>query len=85
MGWEHCQTVDPLKESPELVRILFVVHLLILDFKFQFLQIHQSSTIDIFPNLTNPLRKISFPKCPQITQKFTQNRQTVVKEISIQI
>ena len=40
----------------------------------------------IFLNLTYSLRKkISFPKCPRITQKFTQNRQTVVMRISRKI
>ena len=40
----------------------------------------------IFLNLTYPLRKnISFPKCLEITQKFTQNRKTMVNQISIWI
>ena len=30
-------------------------------------------------------KNISFPKCPEITQKFPQNRQTVVDEINIEI
>ena len=50
-------------------------------------QIHQIFNISYFPqfNLSRPLRKnISFPKCPKITQKFTQNRQTVVMVISIE-
>ena len=43
----------------------------------------QISTFHIFLNLAYLLRKnISFPKCPKITQKFTQNRKTLVNEIS---
>ena len=50
-------------------------------------QIHQIFKFSYFPHFnTYPLRKnISFPKCPKITQKFTQNRQTVVNEISREI
>ena len=45
-----------------------------------------ASEFHIFFNLIYPLRKnISFPKCPKITQKFKQNRQTVVNKISIEI
>ena len=45
-----------------------------------------ASEFHIFFNLIYPLRKnISFPKCPKIIQKFTQNRQTVVNKISIEI
>ena len=59
------------------------IRLLILHFKFQFSKSIKSSTFHIFLNLTYPLRKnISFPKHPKITQKFTQNRQIVVNEIS---
>ena len=46
----------------------------------------KSSTFHMFLDLTYPLRKnISFQQCPKITQKFTQNRQTVVNEISLRI
>ena len=78
MGWKHYQTVDPRKREPQVARGLFGIRLLILHFK--------SSTFHIFLNLTYPLRKnISFPKCPNLTQKFTQNHQTVVNEISREI
>ena len=70
-------------ESPRLVGGLFGIRLLILQFNFQFSKSIKSSTFHIFLNLTYPLRKnISFPKHPKITQKFTQNRQIVVNEIS---
>ena len=46
----------------------------------------KSSTFHMFLDLTYPLRKnISFQQCPKITQKFIQNRQTVVNEISLRI
>ena len=66
--------------SPRLVGDCFGVRLLILHFKFQFSKsIMKSSTFHTFLNLTYPLRRnISFPKCSKITQKFTQNRKTLV-------
>ena len=86
MGWKHYQTVDPRKREPQVGRGLFGIRLLILHFKFQFSKSFKSSTFHISLNLTYPLRKnISFPKYPKITQKFTQNRQTVVNEISREI
>ena len=75
-------------------------HLLILHLKFQFSKSIKSTTLHIFLNLTIVSRgdsstnydltyhfrkNIFFPKCPKITQKFTQNRQTVVNAISIEI
>ena len=58
-------------------------HLLILPFKFQFFKSIKSSTLHTFLNLNYPLRKmISFPKCPKITYRFTQNRLTVVNSFS---
>ena len=86
MGWKHYQTVDPLQKEPQVGRGLFGIRLLILHFKFQLSISITSSTFHILLNFTYPLRKeISFPKCPTLTQKFTQNRQTVVNEISIEI
>ena len=86
MGRKHYQTVDPRQREPLVARGLFRIRLLILHFKFQFSKSIKSSTFHIFLNLTYPLRKnISFPKCPKITQKFTQNRQTVVNEIGREI
>ena len=83
MGWEHYQTVDPLKKEPQVRRGLFGVRLLILHFKFQFSKSIKSSTFHIFLNLTYPLRKnISFTKCSKITQKFTQNHKTLVNVLS---
>ena len=83
MGWEHYQTVDPLEKEPQVCRGLFGVCLLILHFKFHFSKSIRSSTFYIFFNLTYPLiKKISFTKCPKITQKFTQNRKTLVDILS---
>ena len=83
MGWKHYQTVDYPKWEPQVGRGLFGIRLLILHFKFQFSKSIKSSTFHISLNLTYPLRKnISFPKCPKITQKFTQNRQTEANEMS---
>ena len=71
------------KRDPQVGRGLFGICLRILSFKFQFSKYIKSSTFHSFLNLTFPLRKnISFPKCPKITQKCTQNRQIVVNEIS---
>ena len=67
------------KESPRLVAGLFVIRLLILHFKFQFTKSIKSSTFHISLNLTYPLWK------KQNTQKFTQNRLTVVNVMSIEI
>ena len=85
MGWKHYQTVDPPKESPRLIGDC--MRLLILHFKFQFSKSIKSSTFHIFLNLTYPLRKklFSFQKCPKAIQKFTQNRLTVINEMSIEI
>ena len=63
MGLKHYQTVDHPKREPQVGRGLFGVHLLILQFKFQFSKSIKSSTFHIFLNLTYPLRKnISFLK-----------------------
>ena len=86
MGWKHYQTVDHPKREPQVGRGLFGIRLLILHFKFQFTKSIKSSTFQISLYLTYPLRKnISFQKCPKITQKFTQNRLTVVNVMSIEI
>ena len=80
MGWEHYHTVDPLEKEPQVSRGMFGVRLLFLHFKFQFSKSIKSSTFHIFLNLTYPFREKFFPfkKCPKITQKFTQNRKTLV-------
>ena len=67
--------------------VLFGIRVLIPHFKFQFCKSIKSSTFHIFLNLTQYLlrKNISFPKCPKITQIFTQNRQTVVMVISVKI
>ena len=86
MGWKHYQTVDHPKREPQVGSGLFGIHLLILHFKFQFCKSIKSSTFHIFLSLIYPLRKyISFPKCSKITQKFTQNCQTEVNEMSREI
>ena len=86
MGWKHYQTVDHLKWEPQVVKGLFGIRLLILHFKFQFSKSIKSSIFHISLELTYPLRKnLSFPKRPKITQKFTQNRQSVVNDISREI
>ena len=79
MGWKHYQTVDHPKREPQVGSGLFGIRLLILHFKFQFTISIKSSTFHVSLSLTYPFRKnVSFPKCPKIAQKFTQNRQTVV-------
>ena len=83
---KHYQTVDHHKWEPQVGRGLFGIHLLILHFKFQFSKSIKSSIFHIFLNLTYSLRKnLSFPKCPKITHKFTENHPTVVMVISIEI
>ena len=55
----------------------------ILHFEFQFSKSIKSSTFHIFLSLNYHLRKnLSFPKCPKITRKSTQNHQTLVYEKS---
>ena len=77
LGWKHYQKVDPL---------FGVLLLQFFTSNFQFSKSIKSSTFRVFLNLNYPFRKnISFPKCQKITQKFTQNRQTVVMVISIEI
>ena len=86
MAQKHYQTVDHYQRQPQVGRGLFDFHLLILHFKFQFSKSIKPSTFHIFLNLTYPLRKnISFPKCPKLTQKFTQNRKTLVNVLSGEI
>ena len=87
MGWKHYQTADHPKRAPQVGRGLFGIRLLILHFKFQFSKSIKPSTFHIFLNLTYPLRTkcLRFQKCPKVTQKFTQNRLTVVNEMSIAI
>ena len=71
MGWEHYHTVDPLEKEPQVHRGLFGVRLLILHFKFQFSKSVKSSIFHIFHNGTYPYKKkISFKKCPKITQNL---------------
>ena len=86
MGWKHYQTADYPKREPQVGSGLFGIRLLILHFKFQFTKSIKSSTFHIPLILIYPLRKhISFQKCPKNTQKFTQNRLTVVNVMSIEI
>ena len=83
---KHYQTVDPLQKESQVGRGLFGIRILILHFKFLFSKSVKSSTFHICLNLTYPLRKnLSFPKHLKITQKFTQNCQTVNNVISIGI
>ena len=70
--------VDHPKREPQIGSGLFGIRLLIIHFKFQFSKSIKSSTFHIFLNLTYPLRKKNL--FPKITQKFTQNRLTVVNE-----
>ena len=88
MGWKHYQTVahPSPKREPQVGSGLFGIRLLILHFKFQFTKSIKSSPFQLSLNLTYPLRKnISFQKCPKITQKFRQNRLTVVNVTSLEI
>ena len=83
--WNTFRQLIPSKESPRLVGDC-LVSVLILYFKFQFSKSIKSSTFHIFLNLTYPLRKdISFPKCSEITQKFTQNRKTLIYALNGEI
>ena len=71
------QGVRWTRDQPMPGSFLFGIRLLILHIKFQFSKSIKSSTFHILLNLIYPLRKnISFPKCPKITQKCTQNHQT---------
>ena len=68
-------------------RGLFGVHLLILHFKsVNFPDPSNLPTFHIFLNLTYSLRKkYLFPKMPKNHPKITQNRRTVVNEITTEI
>ena len=88
MRWKHYQTsVDHPKWEPQAGKGLFGISLLIPHFNFQFSKSIKSSTFHIFLNLTYPLRKKIYlsQNAEKITQKFTQNRQTAVMLISIEI
>ena len=78
MGWEHCQIADHPKRELKVGRGLFGVHLLILQFNFQFSKSIKSSSFHIFLNLIH----IPFPKRSKITKKFTKRLQTLVNEIN---
>ena len=86
MGCKQYQTVDSPKESPRLVVdcLVSIYKFFTSNFNFPNPQIFNNS---YFPQFyLSVLRKIiSFLKCPKTTQKFTQNRQTVVMVISIEI
>ena len=83
MLWKHYQTVDQPKKEPQVGRGLFGIRLLIPHFKFQFSKSIKSSNISYFPQFNLSFeKKISLS---QNAQKFTQNRQTVVMVISIEI
>ena len=85
LKWVRNTTPPPphKKREPQIGRGLFGVHLLILHFRFQFSKSIKTSTFHTFLSLTYPFRKnISYPKCPKITQIFTQNCQTVVNKIT---
>ena len=84
MGWKYYQTVGHPKWELQVGRGLFGICLLILHFKFQFSK-SIKSTSHIFLNPILWEKNISFPKCPKITQKCTQNCHTVVNEISREI
>ena len=93
MGWKHYQTVDPSLPSPlpsparqraQGGQGTVWCPSTNSSLQISLFQIHR--TFHIFLNFPDPLRKnISFPKCPKITQKFTQNRQTEVNVIRIEI
>ena len=86
MGWKHYRTVNQPKREPQVGSELLGIRLLILHFKFQFTKSIKSSTFHITLNLAYPLRRnMSFQKCPKLTQKFTQNRLTVVNVMNIEI
>ena len=69
MGWEHYQTVDTLKNEPQVRRGLFVFRLLILHFKFQFSKSIKSSRFHNFLKLTYSLGKNVF----SFTKKVSKN------------
>ena len=75
------------ERETQVGRGLFSVHLVILHFKCQFSKSVKSSTFHIFFNLTYPVRE-TYPVRKSLSQnapKFTQNRKTLVNEISREI
>ena len=88
MRWKHYQTVHPIpplhppqKKEARAGGGLFGDHLLILHFKFRLSKSIKSSTVHIYPVRKN----LSFPKGRKNHPKLTQNRQTVINEISREI
>ena len=83
MGWKHFQTVNPRKREPQVGERLFGFRLLIPILSFQ---IHRTFNISYFPQFNLSFeKKYIFPKMPKNHLKITQNRQTVVNEISREI
>jgi len=83
MGWKHYQTFDPQKESPWLVGDCLVkIYTFLLQIPIS--QIHQIFNISYLPQFDLSFEKkyISFQKYLKIIQKSTQNRKTLVNEIS---
>ena len=84
MGWKQYQTVDHPKREPQVGSGLYPS--INSSLQIAIFQIHQIFNISYFLQFNLSIEKnSSFPKCPKITQKCTQNRQTVVMAISIEI
>ena len=83
MGWKHYQTVDHPKRKPQVGSGPVWYPCNNSSFQISIFQIHQIVNISYFPQFNLSFeKKISFQKCPEITQKFTQNCLTVVNVMS---
>ena len=88
MGWNHYQTlVQPSppptskkRRKPQVGRGLFGVHASSnSSLQLSLFQNHEIFNILYFPQINLSFTEINlFLKCPDITQKFTQNRKTLV-------
>ena len=73
MGWKHYQTVDHPKRKPQVGSGPVWYPCNNSSFQISIFQIHQIVNISYFPQFNLSFeKKISFPKCPKITEKFTQ-------------
>ena len=75
MGWEHYQTVDPLRKESLVCRGLFGAHLLInSSLKISIFQIHQIFNISYFPQFN-----LSFEKKKSHSQNVQKSPKSLHK------
>ena len=84
MRWKHYQTVERPKREPQVGRGSVWYPPTNSSLQISIFQIHQIFNVSYFLQFNLSFeKKISFPKCGKITQKFTQNRHTLERERDI--